>query len=92
MKARLPESINPFVDKTIVAIGNRIAYRHEGKIYDAISGQGFLFSFIEKTEIEYLAQQDIKRRLPNEYKNIIKNKIDRPSLKAKKKIFFGQIQ
>lgn len=37
----------PFVEKRIVAVGNRIAYVDRGSIYDALTGQKQIFVFDE---------------------------------------------
>lgn len=65
LKERFNQISNPFVQKSIFVIGNRIAYKHEGKIYDALTDQGFFLNMTDSKEIEFGVVNDIKTKRPD---------------------------
>ena len=64
LKNRHKDISNPFVQKSILLVGNRIAYKHNNQILDAITGQAFFIEVLSSEEIEYKTINEIDKRRP----------------------------
>ena len=91
LKKRFGVSTNPFVQKSIVVVNNRIAYVEKGKLYDALTGQGFLFEMILSQEIEFEVKNDIYENM-HELNNIKKTSNRKKIYSTKKKLILKALK